>query len=127
MSYKVRFHLAQGDHFMHWQIKNTETNEVTYADPKKKSIFMFDLKLRNQRGTAEKIHCGANKTVCAWVDVKDVLVVDAITSPPSCIDQEANYNPRVSPHWRGTDGRNIDNHEYKLAISIGSKVKVADF
>jgi hypothetical protein len=122
MSYKVRFHLAKGDHFMHFQIKNTETNEVTYADPSKFSLYMLDIKLKNQKATATKINNGAHKTVCAWIEAREVFVVSPFSDLRPPWYKPISYNPRVAPHWQDEQSQDIDNSKYIGAVTCGSKV-----
>ena len=60
--YRVRFHLAKGEHFMHWQVKNLDTKEVNYYDPADQpNLSNCTLKIR---GRQLKIHAGENKRVC---------------------------------------------------------------
>ena len=74
--YKVRFHLGAGENFMKWQVKSPD-GTVKFYKPEEVGILMTGCFLRNQKGTAEKIHAGANKTVCAWVEAQLVSVVPA--------------------------------------------------
>ena len=50
---KVRFHLAKGENYMKWQVKDAN-GDVQYLEPEQVSIKMYGCKLINQRGTAEK-------------------------------------------------------------------------
>lgn len=91
---KVRFHLAQGENYMKWQVKNHK-GEVTYHDPQEVTLAMYECKLVNQQGTAQKIFDGANKTVCAWIECEGICILD----PTEITDNKVSYNPRVAPHW----------------------------
>ena len=64
--YKVRFNLGRGDNYMKWKV-STPSGEATYHNPDDVLIIMKGCKLFNQKGSANKIYEGANKTVCAWV------------------------------------------------------------
>lgn len=103
--YKVRFHLGLGSHYRHWQVVGPKG--VEYYDPQENSLTLLDCKLRNHSGVARKIHDGANKSVCAWVDCAEVFV-SGVCNPPGL---PLFYDPRVAPHWRNLGGDNIDNAE----------------
>lgn len=117
---KVRFHLAQGPNFMKWQVKDNK-GKVSYYAPEKYSLSLYNAKLRNQRGTAEKIYGGANKTVCAWIDCEQVIAT-AHASPEIDPNKELRYNPRVAPHWLDIDQYNVDGQEVEKITTIGRKV-----
>ena len=72
--YQVRFHLAKGENFMKWQVKDLSNGEVNYYDPSEYQLVMYDSVLKNQKTTAKKINCGANKTVCAWIRAGRVVI-----------------------------------------------------
>lgn len=103
---------------MKFQVKNLETNEVSYHDPETTTLLLYDCVLKNQKTTAEKINCGANKTVCAWVRAGHVVVVEASTKPFSPT-YEISYNPRVAPFWRDYQGNDIDEMEIGEIKTIG--------
>lgn len=117
--YKVRFHLAAGENFMKWQVKDADGN-VKFYEPSEVSIRLFGCFLRNQKGTAEKIHAGAHKTVCAWVEAEDVVVMPVEEELVSEMVEftKAAYNPKVAPNWV-IDGENADGRELPLVISEG--------
>lgn len=127
MSYKVRFHLGQGQHFMHWQVTNLETKDVRYYDPKRFYLNMTGCVLKNQPSAAKKIHDGAHKTVCAWIIADMVRPIVILQRDPLLVrvpgDIQASYNPRVSPYWRDQDGNNIDNHTFKHIMSHGRELE----
>ena len=109
---KVRFHLASGENYMKWQVRTGDT--VTYYDPHEVSLHMIGCKLRNQRGTAERILAGENKTVCAWVECKSVTAHPPDTGDTvGDIKTAVSYNPRKFPHWFDKLSlEDIDNKEY---------------
>ena len=117
--YKIRFHLGKGQHFMHWQVKDTATGEVTYHDPIQVDLCLVGAKLRNRPATAQKIHGGADKTVCAWIEAVEVLVTTPI---PQRGPQRARYNPRVAPYWRDPQGANIDGAEFDALYTHGGQI-----
>lgn len=102
MRYQIRFHLGKGQHYQHWQVKSLAG--VRYYDPDKVSLTLLDCQLRNQPGTAKRIFDGENKKVCAWIDCNDFTV----GNPTELEGSQVAYNPRVSPHWRDSAGKNID-------------------
>jgi hypothetical protein len=114
--FKVRFHLGQGEHFQHWQVSQGGT--TYYLDPNRVSLTMVGCKLRNHPATAQKIHDGAHKKVCAWIDCEELEV----TEPDSHVGLPISYNPRVAPHWRNIGGRNIDGMDCPVLRTNGRQV-----
>lgn len=127
--YKVRFHLAKGKNYMKWQI--TGTNEsptiinnkiVFYVDPEEVCLYMLNSKLVNHDSTAKKINCGANKSVCAWIECENLMIhrynddlgksaCDYICEKIANNNPELFYNPRKVPYWVGHNGINMDGQE----------------
>jgi hypothetical protein len=113
---RVRFNLGKGPNFEKWQVKCGDI--VEYYSPEDYSLVMTDCKLRNQPRTAQRIHDGENKTVCAWIDCDSVAVYR---------NEHANlrrmgfdfiaYNPKSKPFWRDRKGDNVDNKTYKFLTS----------
>ena len=108
--YRIRFHLAKGKNFMKWQVKSP-SGEVQFYEPSEVTIFMEGCVLRNQKGTAEKIFGGEDKTVCAWVDAVDLRVVAAPIKNIMSTSAVLHYNPRVLPYWN-LDGKDIDKSKH---------------
>lgn len=136
--FKVRFHLGAGEHFQHWQVTNKATGEVAYYDPSVTRLQMSDATLRNQPGTARKIHQGANKSVCAWIDCKSVLVVPLgealMRSCELALDTfviagtplpTVRFNPKVAPHWVDGDGNFSDLCRYDNLFTVGRRIVVS--
>jgi hypothetical protein len=121
---KVRFHLAAGEHFMHWQVKIGE--QVTYYKPSEVFIEMRGCKLRNHRGVAERIHAGENKTVCAWIECEAIAVYNAVVGEFYNLDsgKPVRYNPRVAPYWMNGEGENLDNSTHRVIYSRGKGLLV---
>lgn len=118
--YKLRFHLGQGPHFQHWQLKNR--NEISYFAPSEVTIRAYNVTLRNAPKVAAKIHAGAHKTVCAWLDCEFIDI-----SPAESISTEGfthlKFNPRNFPHWTvGESGWNLDGKFVGNIATIGSRV-----
>lgn len=121
--YRVRFHLAKGEHFMHWQVKNLDTKEVKYYDPEEFSLFMIGATLKNQRATAEKIHAGENKSVCAWVNCEELHVSTDSRLIVKGHDR-MSYNPRKAPYWTDNTGRNMDNMSFISLTTYGRTIGI---
>jgi len=123
--YKVRFHLGRGEHFMHWQIKSklntgdgTGAKEIVdYVDPLDNQLAMLGCKLSLQPTAAQKIHDGANKTVCAWIECESVQVLEVNRLKPNEQDYRIKFNPRQNPEW--TDGYNnvVSGNEYEIIFT----------
>jgi hypothetical protein len=95
-NYKLRFHLAQGANFMKWQLTHPDGTK-TYHDPETTKFHLWGCKFKNQRTTANKIHSGAHKTVCAWVEAVEVKELKNITTEQ--LGSRLVYNPRIQPYW----------------------------
>lgn len=120
---RVRFNLAKGPHYMKWRIENRTTKFVRYYDPSEFQLVMHDAKLRNQPATAKKIHAGAHKEVCAWIDCARVTVVNILSLDfDMMVNATLSYNPRKAPYWIAADGTNVDNKEYKRLVTFNKFV-----
>lgn len=119
MMYKVRFHLARGKNYMKWQVRSGDS-VVTYFDPEKYFFIMSDCKLINKKSIAKKIHGGANKSVCAWIECKNLEVIEEqyfnLQIPPEQY-YPIFFNPKVKPFWENEDGVNIDNFKHTILIT----------
>lgn len=132
--FRVRFHLGAGVNFMEWQVRDLQTGQVSFYDPNTIRIRMDGCKLRNNKKTAQKIHDGQNKTVCAWVDCEWVScfpMADYVTSQNSNPDairyiqddtKRVSFNPRVNPSWIDQDGVVVDGKEYPSLVTAGRKI-----
>jgi len=123
--YKVRFHLGRGKNFMKWQVtSNLNTGDgtgakhvVSYVDPLDNQLAMLGCKLSLQPTAAQKIHDGANKTVCAWIECESVQVLEVNRLKPNEQDYRIKFNPRQNPEW--TDGYNnvVSGNEYEILFT----------
>lgn len=118
---RVRFHLAQGPMFKNWQVKCGES--VDYYNPEDVVLRMNNCKLRNQLTTAKRIHDGANKTVCAWIECDSVDVQSSDTSSSDAVDH-LYYNPRTQPFWQNDSGVDCDGKVYSRLITKGQGVAI---
>jgi len=119
--YKVRFHLAKGEHYMHWQIKDEE-DEVVYYDPSETNLKLTNCTLKNQMSTAEKIFRGANKSVCAWIECEEYEILSPIARVNT--KHHLRFNPKTLPFWHvpGRDYHNLDNCFIKKMVTLGPEV-----
>lgn len=104
---KVRFNLGAGKNFMKWKIEHSEG--TIYLEPSEVFLRMTNARLRNQKGTANKIKEGANKTVCSWVLCDTVEIISE-----AYIGSQVRYNPRVNPFWMDAEGNNIDGTTHEV-------------
>ena len=115
---KVRFHLAKGQNYMKWQIK--EKNGLTYYyDPDQVNMILENCELHNSRKTAEGIFNGGNKTVCSWIECDRVFVYNAVGDTD--YENQLSYNPRVKPNWVDSEGNNVDGKRYDKIVTKGRK------
>ena len=112
--YKIRFNLGGGINFMKWKITDPDGNH-TYHQPNEVVLKMKGCFLRNQKGTATKIHEGADKSVCAWVEAEEVTVLKQRQLEVAF--DKVSYNPRVTPNWE-IDGINVDGETFEAMVSI---------
>ena len=121
--HKVRFNLSKGKNYLKWKVEYPDGN-VMYYYPTGVQLIMGDCTLKNYKKTAEKIHNGANKSVCAWVlcetlELKfDNFITDGTT--------QIKFNPRVQPNWvvdgEVSDGKKLDSiHSIGYSLFTNSK------
>lgn len=112
---KVRFHLGNGRHKGHWQVRSGR--QVRYFDPSEVSLTMRGCRLVNQGATARRIHGGDDKTPCAWVEC------EAVEARPSraVAGEPVRYNPRVEPNWIYR-GSNADGMKFAQLATCGRSV-----
>jgi hypothetical protein len=120
--YKVRFHLARGEHYRKWQVKDINGNTV-YYEPSEVSLTLFKTKLNNRKVTAQKIFDGATKSVCAWVSCERVIVSDNMGIMELSDNTQVRYNPRVSPNWEWC-GHDMDNRTFDKLVTEGRNIYV---
>ena len=126
---RLRYHLARGEFYKHWQLKNTRRGKPVYFNPEDTGFTLEDVKLYNRRYAAQKIYEGANKGVCAWLAIKGSVRVHARELDVSGMT-EISYNPRVAPFWTykavGADLHliDIDLKEFDKVIINKTKIYV---
>ena len=119
--FKVRFHLGAGENFLKWRVENLDTGVVEFFDPKDYDLELENCKLHNQKGSAQKIHDGANKTVCAWVMAEKVAVLIGgnCCFPPK---DAVSYNPRKQPYWIDAESNDVDKKEFTWLETQGRQL-----
>ena len=96
-SIKVRFNLSAGKNYMKWKVEYPD-RKPEYYDPKEFQLVLGGCILKNHKTTAQKIHDGAHKTVCAWVLCQMISIYKAGAVATEGLPQ-IKYNPRVRPNW----------------------------
>ena len=121
--HKVRFNLSKGKNYLKWKVEYPDGN-VMYYYPTGVQLIMGDCTLKNYKKTAEKIHNGANKSVCAWVlcETLELKFDNFITDDTTQI----KFNPRVQPNWvvdgEVSDGKKLDSiHSIGYSLFTNSK------
>lgn len=103
---------------MKWQVKSIDGNVIEYHEPEKRQIAIFNAKLKVQLGTSNKIHEGACKTVCAWIECDDFQVLgqpDFIK--PNVNDFYVRFNPRNNPNWVDSQSNIVNDERYDLIVT----------
>ena len=98
MRYRVRYHLANGEHKNHWQIKDFLEDKIHYYFPKSSIILLDKCQIWNLRPVAQVIFEGSNKQVCGWINALNVTVLGGVPRlPAGCL--HLRFNPKVLPYW----------------------------
>jgi hypothetical protein len=120
--YKVRFHLAQGENYMQWQVR-VRDSDVQHYDPARYSLVMTNCVLRNHKATAQRIHDGDNKEVCAWIACDSVDIIELRKRAVSHTGDPICYNPKKLPYWTDVSGQqNLDGTRYERLATDGRQV-----
>ena len=118
--FKVRFNLERGKYYRFWQVCGDNTTD--YYHPSNTFLSLTNCRLINNARTAKRIHTGANKVVCSWIQCDGVVAhdnIDAI-SQNKCL--QIFYNPRIFPHWTDLAQNNIDKSFHKKIVTINNRV-----
>jgi len=107
---------------MKWQIKYLGTEDgrddrVSYVNPLDNQLAMLGCKLSVQPTAAKKIHDGANKTVCAWIECEEVQVLSVDRIKPNEQDYRIRFNPRVSPNWIDENNTIVSGEQYQILFT----------
>ena len=114
---KVRFNLGRGENYMKWKVQYGNTSE--YYSPEEYNLYMHGCQLKNQKSTAQKIHDGADKSVCAWILCDTIFLTQNVKLPEAKV--RLTYNPRVRPNWMAGDDV-ADNAKFESIWSDGRKL-----
>jgi hypothetical protein len=115
--YKIRFNLGRGENYLKWKV-TSPNGDVNYYEPNNVCLHMENCKLVNQQGTAKKIHDGANKTVCAWIESETVTIFEPLNIAQGI---KVSFNPRVQPNWV-CDGEIVDKGRFDVLYTHESGV-----
>lgn len=107
---------------MKWKVEYPN-GDVLYLDPINVELVMNDCTLKNHKKTAEKIHNGANKSVCAWVLCRtlEVKMNPKVKDFWNVNTKQIRYNPKVQPNWM-IDGCVSDGKKVHTIHSIGKSL-----
>jgi len=125
MKYQIRFHLARGENYMHWQVKASD-GSIRYIDPSKHQIEMIGCKLINKVGTARSVNKKGVKSVCGWIECDNYWPIGNDCIPIDDLER-LYYNPIKDVHWRrdSDDGDfNWDNTYYDNLVTNGKNVHI---
>ena len=110
--FSVRFHLARGPHYRHWQVKDLKDKDVQieYFDPLRYQLFLTDCELVCNERTAQQVYSRGVKDVCGWIKCGDVCPRYPDLHGYTNIDYLPciKFNPIVDPNWR-IEGRPEEN------------------
>ena len=126
---EVRFHLSNGQHYMHWQVKIMQGRtkvDVYYCDPAKYQLEMVGCKLINYPTKAKQVHEAGVHDVSGWVKCEEVILTE---KTPIDNLEKLYYNPIRDPYWRRESDSNEfiwDNSEYAMLITSGKQVYVLE-
>lgn len=116
---KVRYNLSRGKNYMKWKVD--DNGVVKYYSPDEVQLVMNICTLKNNRKTAEKIFCGANKEVCAWIECEYIKVIKSKRKYYKKMYNlsEISYNPKTAPYWYDTIFSNsIDGFQFTTIITL---------
>lgn len=130
---EVRFHLLNGKHYKHWQVKIMQGKKKVdeyYYDPNEYQLEMRGCKLVNQLARAKWVHKKQKKNVSGWVRCDEVMLRKNFypTLPVDSLEK-LYYNPIKDIHWRReSDSGEFawDGSEYATLITDGKQVYVLE-
>jgi hypothetical protein len=125
---EVRFHLSNGENYMHWQVRvkqGGKTVDVSYYSPNEYQLEMRGCRLRNRPNKAKKVFEAGVHDVSGWVRCDEVVA----TEMPIDNLERVFYNPLRDPHWRRESDHNEfvwDETEYATLITSGKQVYILE-
>ena len=124
---KVRFHLGRGEHYKHWQIKQTDEPSFTkYINPEEYNLILVNCKLINNLNKSKSVNKAEVKDVCGWIECEQVLQHECGLPVDKLI--RVWFNPIEDIHWRvgaikPGDSNNIaDNMTFARLYTIERRV-----
>ena len=128
--FKVRFHVAEGEHYKHWQIRTPikgQKDLVEYADPSEVQLELVKCTLRSRPGVAKKVFKSQVRDVCGWVECEHVITtyLDPMTVEGL---SRVTYDPKINPYWK-IEG-DSDNYEMLMVgdlITSGKRLYILKF
>lgn len=126
---EVRFHLASGPKYKHWQVKIMQGGkkvDVYYYDPAEYQLEMVGCKLVNRPNKAKQVFEAGVHDVSGWVRCDEVRPVREM---PIDNLEKLYYNPIRDPYWRRESDSNEfiwDNSEYATLVTSGKQVYVLE-
>ena len=130
---EVRFHLLNGKHYKHWQVKIMDGKKKVdeyYYDPNEYQLEMRGCKLINKLARARWVNKKQKKNVSGWVQCEEVMLRKNFY-PTLPIDnlEKLYYNPIKDVHWRReSDAGEFawDDSEYATLITDGKQVHILE-
>lgn len=130
---EVRFHLLNGPHYKHWQVKikqGGKTIDVYYYDPNEYQLEMRGCKLRNRPNKAKQVFEAGVHDVSGWVRCEETMLRKSFY-PILPVDnlERVFYNPLRDPYWRRESDNNEfiwDETEYATLITSGKQVYILE-
>jgi hypothetical protein len=126
--FRVRFHLGAGKNYMHWQIKDMQTKEVFYRDPKNSQLELIGCRLVNNTSKAKKVFAAGKKDVCGWVECEEIICHSGGKYLAYFLER-LHFNPILNPNWRreSDDGDYVwDNAHFNSLLTDGKTLRVLE-
>ena len=128
--FKVRFHVAEGEHYKHWQIRTVckgKPDRIEYENPAEVQLELVGCTLRTKIGVAKKVFKSQVRDVCGWVECEHVITtyLDPITVEGL---SRVTYDPKINPYWK-IEG-DSDNYEMVMVgdlITSGNRLYILKF
>lgn len=126
---EVRFHLLNGKHYKHWQVKIMQGKKKVdeyYYDPNEYQLEMRGCKLVNKLARAKWVNKKQKKNVSGWVECQEVILTKA--SPIDNLEK-LYYNPIKDIRWRRESDCGEfawDDSQYETLITQGKQVYILE-
>ena len=120
--FKVRFHLSDGAHYKHWQIRTVckgKPDRIEYENPAEVQLELVGCTLRTKIGVAKKVFKSQVRDVCGWVECEHVITTYLkYTDAPITVQAlpRVTYDPKINPYWK-IEG-DSDNYETMLVAEL---------